>query len=481
MLSLRVGDISSYELTCAFLARIEQLEPNIHAFITLTPELALEQAQQADQRLASWRSDPAEGLPALLGIPLVVKDVLCVSGIRCTCGSRILENFVPVFNATAVERLLTAGMVVLGKSNTDEFAMGSSTENSAFGATRNPWNLAHVPGGSSGGSAAAVAAGLTPLALGTDTGGSVRQPASFCGVTGIKPSYGRVSRYGLIAYGSSLDSVGVLGRSACEIAKAFSVIAGHDPLDATSINTPLAEIDLNRSVEQVLTGLRIGVPEQYFVSGIQPDVEKAVRLAICTLEDNGAQVSAVSLPYTEYALPVYYLIAPAEASANLARYDGIRYGPRIAADAMWDIFRKTRGENFGAEVKRRIMLGTYALSAGYYEAYYGQAQKVRTLIKQDFENAYANVDVIAAPVAPSTAFRLGEHTDDPLAMYLEDVFTLPANLAGIPGIAFPVGFDQQGLPVGMQLMGPHSREELLFQVAQAFQQITDWHLRKPNV
>jgi len=481
MLSLRVGDFSSRELTSAFLARIEQLEPSLHAFITLTPELALEQAQQADQRLACWRSDPGEELPVLLGIPLVVKDVLCLSGIRCTCGSRILENFVPVFNATAVERLLAAGMVVLGKSNTDEFAMGSSTENSAFGATRNPWNLAHVPGGSSGGSAAAVAAGLTPLALGTDTGGSVRQPASFCGVTGIKPSYGRVSRYGLIAYGSSLDSVGVLGRSACEIAKAFSIMAGHDPLDATSINTPLAEIDLNLSVEQVLTGLRIGVPEQYFISGIQPEVEKAVRQAICTLEDNGAQVSAVSLPYTEYALPVYYLIAPAEASANLARYDGIRYGPRSAAEAMWDIFRKTRGEKFGAEVKRRIMLGTYALSAGYYEAYYGQAQKVRTLIKRDFENAFASVDVIAAPVAPSTAFRLGEHTDDPLAMYLEDVFTLPANLAGVPGIAFPVGFDQQGLPVGMQLMGPHYREELLFQVAQAFQQITDWHLCKPNM
>jgi aspartyl-tRNA(Asn)/glutamyl-tRNA(Gln) amidotransferase subunit A len=481
IISLRAGDISSRELTSAFLARIEQLEPRLHAFITLTPELALAQAEQADRRLACWRGDPSGELPALLGVPLIVKDVLCVSGIRCTCGSRILENFVPVFNATAVERLLTAGVVLLGKSNTDEFAMGSSTENSAYGPTRNPWNLAHVPGGSSGGSAAAIAAGLAPLALGTDTGGSVRQPASFCGVTGIKPTYGRVSRYGLIAYGSSLDSVGVLGRSACEIAIAFSIMAGYDPLDATSIITPLAEIDLNRPAEQVLAGLRIGVPEEYFVSGIQPEVEKAVRQAIRTLEDNGAQVSAISLPHTEYALPVYYLIAPAEASANLARYDGIRYGPRSAAEKMWDVFRKTRGQKFGAEVKRRIMLGTYALSAGYYDAYYGQAQKVRTLIKRDFEKAYASVDVIAAPVAPSTAFRLGEHTDDPLAMYLEDVFTLPANLAGVPGIAFPVGFDQQGLPVGMQLMGPHCREELLFQVTQAFQQITDWHLRKPSL
>lgn len=479
--SLQAGDFSSRELTRAFLTRIEQLEPRLHAFITLTPELALAQAEQADRRLAAWRLVPSEELPALLGIPLVVKDVLCVSGIRCTCGSRILDNFVPVFNATAVERLLAAGVVVLGKSNTDEFAMGSSTENSAYGATHNPWNLAHVPGGSSGGSAAAVAAGLTPLALGTDTGGSVRQPASFCGVTGLKPTYGCVSRYGLIAYGSSLDSVGVLGRSACEIARVFSIMAGYDPLDATSINSPLAEIDLNRLPDEVLAGLRIGVPEEYFISGIRPEVEKAVRQAIHTLENNGAQVSTVSLPHTEYALPVYYLIAPAEASANLARYDGIRYGPRSVANAMWDIFRKTRGEKFGAEVKRRIMLGTYALSAGYYDAYYGQAQKVRTLIKRDFELAYESVDIIAAPVAPSTAFRLGEHTDDPLAMYLEDVFTLPANLAGVPGIAFPVGFDSQGLPIGMQLMGPHYREELLFQVVQAFQQITDWHLRRPNL
>ncbi len=478
---LRDGEISSRELTQAFLGRIEQLEPRLHAFITLTPEIALKQADQADRQLAAGREAPEAELPALLGIPLVVKDVLCVAGVRCTCGSRILEDFVPVFNATAVERLLKAGAVILGKSNTDEFAMGSSTENSAYGATHNPWNLAHVPGGSSGGSAAAVAAGLTPIALGTDTGGSVRQPASFCGVTGIKPTYGRVSRYGLVAFGSSLDSVGVLGRNAGEIARVFAIMAGHDPLDATSTQLPLAPIDPDISAEQALRGLRVGVPEEYFIAGIQPEVEQAVRQAIATFEQNGAQVSAVSLPHTEYALPVYYLIAPAEASANLARYDGIRYGPRVAAEAMWDIFRKTRGEKFGAEVKRRIMLGTYALSAGYYDAYYGQAQKVRTLIRRDFEKAFEKVDVIAAPIAPSTAFRLGEHSDDPLAMYLEDVFTLPANLAGVPGIAFPVGFDQQDLPVGMQLMGPHFREALLFQVTQAFQQITSWHLRKPNL
>jgi aspartyl-tRNA(Asn)/glutamyl-tRNA(Gln) amidotransferase subunit A len=479
--SLRSGDFSSCELTHAFLTQVEQHEPSVHTFITLTPELALAQAKQADRQLASWRADSSWTLPKLLGIPLVVKDVLCVSGIRCTCGSRILENFVPVFNATAVERLLAAGMVILGKSNTDEFAMGSSTENSAYGATHNPWNLAHVPGGSSGGSAAAVAAGFAPLALGTDTGGSVRQPAAFCGVTGIKPTYGRVSRYGLIAYGSSLDSVGILGRNACEVADAFSVIAGHDPLDATSSNSSLTRIDMNRSPEQILAGLRIGVPSEYLIAGIQPEVERMVRQAIHTLEDHGAQVSQVSLPHTSYALPVYYLIAPAEASANLARYDGIRYGERREAETIRDIYRKTRGGNFGPEVKRRIMLGTYALSAGYYDAYYGQAQKIRTLIKQDFDYAFTRVDVIAAPVAPTTAFRLGEHNDDPLAMYLEDIFTLPANLAGIPGIAFPVGFDNQGLPVGIQLMGSHFREDLLLQVTKAFQQITDWHHHRPDL
>jgi aspartyl-tRNA(Asn)/glutamyl-tRNA(Gln) amidotransferase subunit A len=420
-------------------------------------------------------------LPRLLGIPLAVKDILCVKDVRCTCGSLILENFTPVYNATAVDRLLTAGMVILGKTNTDEFAMGSSTENSAYGPTHNPWDLERVPGGSSGGSAASIAAHLAPLALGTDTGGSVRQPASFCGVTGIKPTYGRVSRYGLIAYGSSLDTVGVLGRSAEEIWTVFTTMAGHDPLDATTMDLPSPQADLENSPEKTLAGLRVGVPDEYFVSGIQPEVEERVRQAIAALEEFGAQAIRISLPHTDYALPVYYLIAPAEASANLARYDGIRYGPRVQAEAIRDVFDKTRGEKFGAEVKRRIMLGTYALSAGYYDAYYGQAQKVRTLIKRDFERAFEGVDVIAAPVAPSTAFRLGEHTDDPLAMYLEDVFTLPANLAGIPGIAFPVGFDRRGLPVGMQLMGPPFREDHLFRTAHAYQQISDWHTHHPKL
>ncbi len=475
--ALRAGEVSSRELTQAFLKRIEHLEPALHAFITLTPELALQQAEAADRRLAAWRKAPQEALPALLGAPLVIKDVLAVAGMRCTCGSRILENFVPPYNATVVERLLQAGIVVLGKTNTDEYAMGSSTENSAYGATHNPWNLEHVPGGSSGGSAAAVAARLAPAALGTDTGGSVRQPASFCGVTGIKPTYGRVSRYGLVAYGSSLDTVGVLARSAADVATVFSLMAGRDERDSTTMDLPVPEIKLDPG--SCLDGLRVGVPDEYFIQGIQPEVEQAVRTAIEALQGLGAQVKRISLPHTEYALPVYYLIAPAEASANLARFDGVRYGPRIPGVAMWDIFFQTRGEKFGAEVKRRIMLGTYALSAGYYDAYYGQAQKVRTLIKRDFEQAFDLVDVIAAPVAPSTAFRFGEHTEDPLAMYLEDVFTLPANLAGVPGLAFPVGFDSRGLPVGMQLMGPHFREDVLLRAADAYQQVTDWHTRSP--
>jgi aspartyl-tRNA(Asn)/glutamyl-tRNA(Gln) amidotransferase subunit A len=423
-------------------------------------------------------------LPALLGLPVVIKDVLCVADVRCTCGSHILENFVPPYSATAVSRLQAAGVVILGKTNTDEFAMGSSTENSAFGPTHNPWDLSRVPGGSSGGSAAAVAARLAPAALGSDTGGSIRQPASFCGVTGIKPTYGRVSRYGLVAYGSSLDCVGALGRSAADVARLFNVIAGHDPLDATTLDLPMPTIELtvaSPSDSQPLKGLRVGVPQEYFISGIQPDVETKVRQAISVIEGLGAQIQAVSLPHTEYALPVYYLIAPAEASANLARYDGIRYGPRVQANEMWEIFRRTRGQRFGAEAKRRIMLGTYALSAGYYDAYYGQAQKVRTLIKRDFETAFEAVDMIAAPVAPTTAFRLGEHRDDPLAMYLEDVFTLPANLAGVPGLAFPVGFDGHGLPVGIQLMGRHFEEEALFRAAHAYQQVTDWHQRMPTL
>ncbi|MBW8010466.1 MAG: Asp-tRNA(Asn)/Glu-tRNA(Gln) amidotransferase subunit GatA [Chloroflexi bacterium] len=473
---LRTGEFSSMELTQAYLERIDQLEPKLHAFISLTPDKALAQAKAADKRL---KSAGDKQLPPLLGLPIAVKDVLSVEGIRATSGSRILENFIPPFSATAVQRLLDAGVVILGKTNTDEFAMGSSTENSAFGTTHNPWNLERVPGGSSGGSAAAVAARLAPVALGTDTGGSVRQPASFCGVTGFKPTYGRISRYGLIAYGSSLDSVGALGRSAQDLAELFSIMAGFDKLDATSMDLPVPDMHLNADVD--IKGLRVGVPEEYFIKGIQTEVEEAVRAAVSELENLGAQVRQVSLPHTEYAVPVYYIIAPAEASANLARFDGVRYGLRVESEDIIDMFKETRGSGFGSEVKRRIMLGTYALSAGYYDAYYGQAQKVRALIKRDFEQAFEQVDVIAAPVAPTTAFTIGEHSGDPLSMYLEDVFTLPANLAGIPGIAFPVGFDSDNLPIGMQLMGSHFQEETLFRAAHAYQSASDWHTKAPAV
>jgi aspartyl-tRNA(Asn)/glutamyl-tRNA(Gln) amidotransferase subunit A len=476
--ALREGHFSSREAVLAFLQRIDRLDGRLHAFLYLARESALAQADEADRRLAALRRSPDESVPPLLGVPAAIKDVLCVAEMPCTCGSHILEGFYPPFHATAVQRLLEAGMVLLGKTNTDEFAMGSSTENSAYGPTRNPWDLSRVPGGSSGGSAAAVAARLAPAALGTDTGGSVRQPAAFCGVTGLKPTYGRVSRYGLVAYGSSLDSVGAFGRSAEDVAAIYNQIAGFDPKDATSAGRAHAPLHLEAPFD--LAGLRIGLPQEYFIGGIQPQIDQAIHRSLEVLTGMGAHLVPISLPHTQYALPVYYLIAPAEASANLARFDGIRYGPRQPADSLEQVFRQTRSRKFGPEVKRRIMLGTYALSAGYYDAYYGQAQKVRTLIKRDFEAAFQQVDVIAAPVAPTTAFRLGEHGDDPLAMYLEDIFTLPANLAGVPGLAFPVGFDAHHLPIGMQLMGPHFQEDLLLRVCHAYQSATSWHMAMPS-
>jgi aspartyl-tRNA(Asn)/glutamyl-tRNA(Gln) amidotransferase subunit A len=476
--ALRKGEVSSTELTQACLDRIEALEPKVKAFLAQTPDLALKQAGQADRRLADWRKNPDSTLPLTWGIPMAVKDVLCLQGVPTTCGSKILEGFRPPYSATSVKRLQGAGGVVLGKTNTDEFAMGSSTENSAYGVTHNPWNLARVPGGSSGGSAAAVAAELSFAALGTDTGGSVRQPASFCGVTGIKTSYGRVSRYGLIAYGSSLDTVGALARSTEDLLPVYQAIAGHDPLDSTTMPAPVEDIDLNGFEPK---GLRIGVPREYFIEGIQPAVEAAVKAAVKEFENLGAEIVEVSLPHTDLALPVYYLIAPAEASANLARFDGVRYGPRMQAGELWEQYLQTRGALFGPEVKRRIMLGTYALSAGYYDAYYGQAQKVRTLIKGDYDAVFQEVDLIACPVAPTTAFGIGQHGDDPLSMYLEDVFTLPANLAGVPGMAFPVGFDPDGMPIGMQLNAPHLGETILFQAAHAFQQVTEWHKERPKL
>jgi aspartyl-tRNA(Asn)/glutamyl-tRNA(Gln) amidotransferase subunit A len=476
--ALQRGEFSSRELTQSCLERIASLEPQLHAFLHIAEKSALQQADAADKKRAEARR-LGQTAPSLLGIPLAVKDVLAVEEMPCTCGSRILEGYVPPFTATAVKRLQAAGMVIVGKTNTDEFAMGSSTENSAYGVTHNPWDTSRVPGGSSGGSAAAVAARDVPTALGTDTGGSVRQPASFCGVTGLKPTYGRVSRYGLIAYGSSLDCCGVLARDAADATTVFSVMQGRDPLDSTSQDVPAKPIDLNNGGS--LRGVCIGIPKEYFIEGIQPEVEERVRAAINVLQSLGAEVVDVNLPHTEYALPVYYLIAPAEASANLARYDGIRFGPRVEGSRLWDVFFKTRGAKFGDEATRRIMLGTYALSAGYYDAYYGQAQKVRTLIKRDFDQVFERVDAVACPVAPTTAFPIGAHGDDPLAMYLEDVFTLPANLAGVPGLSFPIGFDAQGLPVGMQLMGKPFREDMLLQMAHTYQQATDWHKRKPNI
>lgn len=465
------GEFTSRELIQSALDEIAQRDPALHAFLHVNAERALAQADEADRQRVG-----VDGRPPLLGLPIAVKDVLTVEGMPCTAGSKILEGFVPPYTATSVKKLQEAGVIVIGKTNTDEFAMGSSTENSAYGRTNNPWDLSRVPGGSSGGSAAAVAAHLIPAALGTDTGGSVRQPASFCGITGLKTTYGRVSRYGLIAFGSSLDTVGVLAQNAEDAALVFSAMAGRDLLDATSAERPVPDIKLDA---RDLHGLRVGVPKEYFIEGMQAEVQEKTRDAIQQMKSLGAEIVEVSLPHTEYALPVYYILAPAEASANLARFDGIRYGPRSDANTLWDVFFKTRGEHFGEETTRRIMIGTYALSAGYYDAFYGQAQKARTLVARDFELAFKNVDVIATPTTPTTAFVAGAHANDPLAMYLEDVFTLPANLAGLPGISVPAGFDGNGLPIGLQLLGPRFREDLLLQVAHTYQQVTDWHTKIP--
>lgn len=470
--ALRARQCSAVELTQAYLDRIAQLDPKVGAYLTVTGERALAQARQADQRRANGEDSP------LLGVPLGIKDVLCTEGVQTTAGSRILQGFVPPYTATAVQKLFDAGAVMLGKTNTDEFAMGSSTENSAYHPTHNPYDLTRIPGGSSGGSAAAVAARLAAGALGTDTGGSVRQPAAMCGIVGIKPSYGRVSRYGLIAFASSLDQIGAFGRTVRDAATLLNVISGHDPMDSTSMTTPVPEYADSLTGE--VRGLRIGVPKEYFIEGIQPEVEAAVRAAIAHLQALGAEIREVSLPHTDYGLPIYYLIAPAEASANLARFDGVRYGPRNAGDGtMWGAYRETRGGGFGPEVKRRIMLGTYALSAGYYDAYYLKAQKGRTLMKRDFDTAFQSVDVILTPTAPNTAFKIGEKVNDPLQMYLEDVFTLPVNLAGICGVSLPCGFDGKGLPIGLQLLGPAFGEGRILQAAHAYEQTTDWHRRAP--
>ena len=471
---IRSKQFSCVELTQTTFKNINAKESQIQAFLYLAEEQALKQAQEADNLIASSKRDE---LPPLLGLPIGVKDVLNVENMPTTAGSKILDGYTSPYTATSVQKLINAGCIIIGKMNTDEFAMGSSTENSAYQTTHNPWNLDHVPGGSSGGSAAAVAADMLPIALGTDTGGSVRQPCSFCGTTGIKPTYGRVSRYGLIAFASSLDSVGVIGKSAQDITPVYQTMTGHDPMDSTSA-------DLIAPTPQQLDslkGIKIGIPKEYFIEGIQPEVKAKVNEAINKMAQLGAEILPVSLPHTEYALPVYYLIAPAEASANLARFDGVRYGLRYQAFSHQELFKQTRGQGFGNEVKRRIMLGTYALSAGYYDAFYGKAQKVRQLIRQDFINVFKTVDCIAAPVAPSTAFKIGDHSNDPLAMYLEDVFTLPANLAGVPGVAFPVGFDNQNLPIGMQLMGNYYSEDKLLSITNCYQANTNWHGAAPQL
>jgi len=469
--ALASGELTSVALTEALLERIALLEPKLQAFLTVTGEHALDAARTADlSRRAT--SGP------LHGIPLAIKDVISTRGVPTTCGSAILDGFVPPYNATVVERLEAAGAVSLGKLNCDEFAMGSSTETSAYKVTRNPWDPERVPGGSSGGSAAAVAAGMVPGSLGTDTGGSIRQPAALCGVSGLKPTYGRVSRYGLIAYASSLDQIGPFAWSAADLALLLGAIAGHDPRDGTSAQRTVP--DYAAALTGDLRGLRVGVPREYFVEGMEPGVAQATREAIAVLRDQGATLVELSLPHTKYALPTYYIIAPAEASTNLARYDGVRYGPREAGESMWDTIELTRGRRFGAEVRRRIMLGTYALSAGYYDAYYRRAQQVRTLIKADFEQAFSQVDLLATPTSPTVAFKVGQRLNDPLAMYLSDVCTLPVNLAGVPALVVPCGFSES-LPVGLQLIGRPFEEELLLRAGDAYQQVTPWHTQRPDL
>jgi aspartyl-tRNA(Asn)/glutamyl-tRNA(Gln) amidotransferase subunit A len=469
---LRSGQISSVELTQALLDRILAIDNDVRAYLSLLPEEALAQAEAADRRRAAGDDTP------VLGVPLAIKDVICTQGITTTCGSRILENFVPPYDATAVARLRAAGAVFLGKTNTDEFAMGSSTEHSAFFTTGNPWDLGRVPGGSSGGSAAAVAAGEALGAFGTDTGGSVRQPASLCGIVGLKPTYGRVSRYGLVAHGSSLDQIGTLARDVEDAAILLGCIAGHDRLDSTSLDAPVPDYVHEMKSGGGLKGLRVGVPREYFIAGMEPGVEAAVRAALEVMAGQGAQVVEVSLPRTEYAIPVYYLVSTAEASSNLARYDGVRYGVRVEGADMWQTYYDTREANLGPEVKRRIMLGTYALSAGYYDAYYLKAQQARTLLRQDFERAWEQVDVLACPTSPSVAFKLGQKMDDPLQMYLSDVFTVSLNLVGMCGISVPCGF-AEGMPVGLQLMGPALGESAILRAAYAYEQATEWHTQRP--
>jgi len=471
---LRKHELSSQELTLAAFQRISETDDKVHAYITLCRDAALAQAREADERL----KQDGNAQP-LLGIPIAVKDNFLTRGLRTTCASKILGDFMPPYDATVIKHIRDAGAVITGKTNLDEFAMGSSAENSAFFPTRNPWNMERVPGGSSGGSAAAVAADQCVAALGTDTGGSIRQPAAFCGVVGLKPTYGRVSRYGIIAFASSMDQVGPITKDVRDCALMLEAIAGHDPADSTSTDRSVPRY--SDALTGDVKGLRLGVPKEYFISGIAPEVEHAVRDAIRLLETNGAVVEEISLPHTEYAVAVYYIVATAEASSNLARYDGMRFGHRAGAKDLLETYMLSREEGFGPEVKRRIMLGTYALSAGYYDAYYLKAQGVRALIKQNFDAAFQRCDAIITPTAPSTAFKIGEKIEDPLQMYLSDIYTISVNLAGLPALSLPCGFDGDGMPIGLQIIGKHFDEATVLRLAYAYEQATEWHRRKPRI
>jgi aspartyl-tRNA(Asn)/glutamyl-tRNA(Gln) amidotransferase subunit A len=471
--ALSRGDVSSEALTGQFLRAIRQRDPQVRAFLHVDETAALDQARGIDVR-----RQKGEPLGLLGGLPVAVKDVLCTRGQPTTCGSKILQNFVPPYDAHVIERLRQADAVILGKTNMDEFAMGSSTENSAYQTTCNPWDLRRIPGGSSGGSAAAVAACETPLALGSDTGGSIRQPAAFCGITGLKPSYGRVSRFGLVAFASSLDQIGPLAHTVADAALLLQAVAGHDRRDSTSVDQPVPAY--SQSVDQPVRPLTVGVAREYFTAGLDAEIEQSIRAALKVYEALGAKVVEVSLPHSPYAIATYYLVATAEASSNLARYDGVHYGHRTAVRSnLIDMYKRSRGEGFGPEVKRRVMLGTYALSSGYKDAYYLKALKVRRLIREDFDKAFAQCDVVMGPTSPTAAFKIGEKSDDPLAMYLSDIYTISCNLAGIPGISIPCGFTRDGLPIGLQILAAPLAEEKLLRIARMFERATDWHTRRP--
>ena len=465
---LKKKEITSVELTTFYLERIRAYDTDIASYLRLTEDLALRMAEEADKKLARGEGD------ALTGIPLGIKDILCTQHVQTTCASRILQGFIAPYDATVIQKMRETGFVHLGRLNMDEFAMGSSTENSAFQITKNPWDLSRIPGGSSGGSAAAVAAGLCVAALGTDTGGSIRQPAGLCGVVGMKPTYGRVSRYGLVAFASSLDQIGPLTRSVKDCAVMLHGIAGHDPMDSTSVPQPVP--DYVSYLGREINGMRVGIPREYFIEGMDADVKKAVEDAIKVFERNGARLIPISLPHTDYAVATYYVICTAEASSNLARYDGVKYGFRAHGNDIIDMYKKTRSAGFGKEVKRRIILGTYVLSSGYYDAYYRKAGQVRRLIKDDFDSAFDQCDLVVTPVAPTTAFRIGEKMEDPLTMYLSDIFTIPVNLAGLPGLSVPCGFDTAGLPIGLQIIGRALDETLMLQAAYVLE--SELRLRK---